>query len=113
LIIENGRTIRLTRQSAIANENRNQFVTVCNCLSSVIDAHTNKLPSVPNIANIDKPNTGQFSSFAFVEVISFVQFVVNIKDIFGFGKRFKGRDSIVGYWVETSILAIDYSYHWS
>jgi hypothetical protein len=61
LIIESGKTTRLTRQSAIANEKRNQFVTVCNCLSSDIEAHTNKLPNVPNIANIDNVKTGQFN----------------------------------------------------
>jgi hypothetical protein len=60
-MIESGKTTRLTRQSAIANEKRNQLVPVCNCLSSEIDAHTNKLPTVPNIANIDKINTGQFN----------------------------------------------------
>jgi hypothetical protein len=60
LIIESGKTIRLTKQSAIANEKRNQLVLVCNCLSRAIATHTSKLPSVPNTAEIDKNNIGQF-----------------------------------------------------
>jgi hypothetical protein len=53
--------MRLTRQSAIAKEKRNQLVTVCNCLSREIDAQTKRLPSVPKIAKMDKNNTGQFN----------------------------------------------------
>jgi hypothetical protein len=75
LIIESAKTIRLTKQSAIANEKRNQFVTVCNCLSSDIDTHTSKLPSVPKTANIHNVNIGQFKSFVSDESISFVNFL--------------------------------------
>lgn len=79
LIIESGKTIRLTKRSAIANENKNQFVLVCNCLSSDIDTHTSKLPSVPNIADIDNINIGQFRSFVSDESNSFVKFVIDVK----------------------------------
>jgi hypothetical protein len=82
LIIESGKTTRLTRQSAIANEKRNQLVTVCNCLSSDIDAQTNILPSVPNIANIDKDKTGQFNLVLLIEIISLVQLDVDNRERF-------------------------------
>ncbi len=82
MIIESGKTTRLTRQSAIAKENRNQLVTVCNCLSSDIDAQTNKLPSVPNIAKIDRDKTGQFNLFVFIETISLVQLDVEDREKF-------------------------------
>lgn len=59
--MESGRTITLTRQSAIANENKNQLVIVCKRLSSDIDAHTNTLPSVPKMANIESDKIGQLN----------------------------------------------------
>ena len=62
LIIDRGRTIKLTRQSAMANEKRNQLVTVCSCLSSEIEAQTSRLPKVPKTARIESSSTGQLSS---------------------------------------------------
>lgn len=58
----NGKTIELTKQSAIAKENKNQFVTVCNCLSRIIEMQTSKLPKTPETTNIDKIKMGQFNS---------------------------------------------------
>ena len=66
-MIESGKTIRLTKQSAIANEKRNQLVLVCSCLSRMIDRQTSKLPSVPKTTEIDRIKIGQLKALISLE----------------------------------------------
>ena len=65
----------------MANEKRNQLVTVCKRRSRDIDAHTSRLPRAPKTAKTDRPRTGQFSWLLFVEALSSVQ-LVGVDDMF-------------------------------